>query len=93
MRKTINPKTKVSIALKAIKGDKTINQLASEYQVHPTQVREYKARVIQSLPDLFSRSSRKDPLVATQSQLDELHRLIGLRDIELEWLKKKTGHL
>ena len=76
----------------ALKGDKTINQIASEYEVNPTQVKLWRDALKQASPDVFVDKRNKGSSgvpTATQSQVDELHRVIGIRDAELEWLKKK----
>jgi len=82
------------VALAALKGDKTINQVASEYEVNPTQVKQWRDAAKAALPTAFS-DKRKyaNQVTTTQAQLDELHRVIGIRDAELEWLKKKLHGL
>ena len=94
MRKQFTAQQKASVALAALAGDKTINQVASERDVHPTQVRKWKDIAKSGIPQLFSDKRSKDMAGATtQAQIDELHRVIGVRDAELEWLKKKTSGL
>jgi putative transposase len=81
---------KAKVALAAIKGDKTISELASQYQVHPTQIAQWKKQLLESLPDIFSNSRRKDR--HKQEELTEhLYQQIGQLKVELDWLKKKSG--
>ena len=97
MRRQFTPSQKAAIALAALKGDKTINQVASEYEVNPTQVKLWRDAARAALPEAFTDKRKKgsggEATTATQSQVDELHRVIGVRDAELEWLKKKIHGL
>ena len=88
MKKTFTPQQKAQVALAAIKGEKTISQIASLYEVHPTQVQAWKKQALSTLPEIFSDKRKKEN--QTQDQLiNELYKTVGQRDIELEWLKKK----
>lgn len=91
MKKTIySDKQKAQVALEAVKGEKTINQISSQYQVHPTQIQRWKTIAAEGLPGLFSQNNKKDKTLVVQEKLiDELYKIIGQRDTELEWLKKK----
>jgi putative transposase len=89
MRKQFTPQQKAAVALAALAGDKTINQVAAQYEVHPTQVKQWRDTVKETLPDVFADKRAKAGL-DQKRQIDELHRVIGVRDAELEWLKKKV---
>ena len=91
MKKLYTPSQKAAIALAALKEYKTINQLASEYELHPAQVRRWRDALKAGAPDIYiqSKTKIKNGLIS-QSEIDELHRVIGIRDAELEWLKKDT---
>ena len=81
---------KAKVALAAVKGDKTIAELAGEYEVHPNQITQWKKQLIESLPELFSRSRHKQK--QKQDDLTEyLYQQIGQLKVELDWLKKKSG--
>ena len=81
---------KAKIAMAAAKGDKTIAELASEYQVHPNQITQWKNQLFESLPEIFSRRRRKDR--DDEEELTaELYQQIGQLKVELDWLKKKSG--
>lgn len=88
MKKVFTPQQKAAVALEAIKGDRTINQIASAYEVHPSQIQSWKKVVQENLPALFADKRRKEGK-PEQNLIDELYRTIGQRDIELGWLKKK----
>ena len=83
---------KAKVALEAVKEDKTISQLASEYEVHPNQIRQWKTRLLKESADIFS--TRREKEAKNQEQLEaELYRQIGQLKVELDWLKKKTERL
>ncbi len=79
---------KAKVALEAAKEEKTIAQIASEYGVHPNQIGQWKKKLLQELPSLFSdRRQRRDK---SRDELEaELYRQIGQLKVEVEWLKKK----
>jgi len=88
MKKTFTSQQKAQVALAAIRGEKTISQIASLYEVHPTQIQAWRKQVLSVLPEIFSDKRKKEN--QTQDQLiNELYKTVGQRDIELEWLKKK----
>lgn len=86
MKKSFSAKEKAAVALEAIKEIKTTSQVASQYEVHPIQVGVWKKQLIKNSPRIFSEKSEKED---HQKTIDELHRIIGQRDAELAWLKKK----
>ena len=81
---------KVKVALAAIKGDRTMAELASEFEVHPTQIAQWKKQLLEALPEVFSHRRQR-----SQQQQDELtaqlYQQIGQLKVELDWLKKKCG--
>ncbi len=83
---------KARIALEAIRGEKTINQISSHYQLHPNQVQRWKAAALEGLPGLFSKDCRKDKILSEKEKLiEDLYKIIGQRETELNWLKKKLN--
>lgn len=88
MKKQFTPLQKASIAVAAIKGDKTVSQISSSYQVHPTQVRQWERIAKEGLSSLFG-DKRKNSDKDKDELIEELYKLIGQRDTELDWLKKK----
>lgn len=91
--RTFSPQEKAQIALTAIKGEKTMAQISSDYQVHPTQIGLWKKQALENFSELFKDSQKKEKQLAAnhQEQLDNLYKVIGQREIELDWLKKKLS--
>ena len=88
-RKQYNDQFKFKVALEAIKGLATINEIASRFQVHPNQVRNWKKQLTDDGPIIFERKTGKhQQTVSTQEA--ELYEQIGRLKMELEWLKKKV---
>jgi transposase-like protein len=81
---------KARVALAAIKGDRTINEVASHYEVHPSMVITWKKRVLEELPGVFSGKTPRGERAAEAEQAG-LYEQIGRLKMELEWLKKKMG--
>ena len=89
-RRSHSDRFKAKVALDAVKGDKTMAELASHYEVHPTQITKWKRQLLESLQDIFSRSRHKD--ADEQDELRKhLYQQIGQLKVELDWLKKKSG--
>lgn len=87
-RKKHSADFKAKVALEAIKGLRTINELSSEYEVHPSQVNQWKKQVLDELPGIFS--SRRIQNQKEQEDLTaSLYQQIGQLKVELDWLKKK----
>ena len=84
MRRSIPAELKAKVAMEAIKGQKTINEIASIYEVQPNQVCAWKKQVQESAVALFSKTKEK----AAKESDDNRYRKIGQLEIENEFLKK-----
>jgi putative transposase len=92
MRRKHDASFKARIALEAVKGEKTIAQLASEYAIHPNQIRQWRQQLLDMLPEIFS--NRRPQQEKARDELEaELYRQIGQLKVELDWLKKKSKKL
>ena len=88
MRKKHDSKFKARVALEAIKGEKTIAEIASEYGVHPNLEGQWKQKALENLPDIFEKKENgKDR--ETEKVMNDLYREIGVMKIENDFLKKK----
>jgi transposase len=92
MRKQYEAAFKAKVALAALKGEKTIAQIASESGVHPNQIRQWRQHLLEVLPEVFS-NRRPQQEKARDEMVAELYRQIGQLKVELEWLKKKSQSL
>src|SRR3989344_6214254 len=81
---------KAKVAIEAIKEEKTVSQLASLYEVHPTQIKQWKTLVLSNLENIFS-DKRKSASQNQDDLIDRLYRQIGKLQVEVDWLKKKIG--
>ena len=84
---------KAKVALEAIKGEKTIAELAGEYGVHPVQISRWKSEFLERAPEIFSEGSVRSREAELQRELDEAHRQLGQAKVELDWAKKKAEEL
>ena len=88
-RKSYTGAEKGKIALEAIRGTLTQNELTSKYGVHNTQISAWKKELLAGVPDIFS-DKRRGKDVAQESLVDELYKQIGQLTVERDWLKKKS---
>ncbi len=92
IRKTYSGKLKGKVAIEAVKEEKTIAELASQYEVHPTQIKAWKRQLVEHVEELFVDNRRTHD--KEQGELiEELYKQIGHLKVELEWVKKKAGLL
>jgi putative transposase len=90
-RKKHSPAFKAKVALDAIRGLKTVPEIAKLHEVHPSQIHTWKRRVIDGLADIFREGAggqdrAQDELTAS------LYEQVGRLQVELQWLKKKSGY-
>jgi transposase-like protein len=86
IRKKHSPQFKAKVALEAIKDLKPLNEIASEYNIHPVQVSKWKKDLLENLSSVFT-VKKKD--CEPNRKIDELYRQIGEITVERDWLKKK----
>lgn len=91
-RQKFSKEFKAQVALEAIRGIKTVNEIAAEFGVHPTQVAAWKREALEALPQVFGSKAAKAEADQKVKE-DRLHAKIGQLQVEVDWLKKKTGHL
>ena len=83
---------KAKLALEVIKGNRTLNEIASEAAVHPNLLMQWKRQLLESMPTIFADKRVKDNK-EQEALTDQLYQQIGQLKVELDWLKKKSGRL
>jgi len=87
-RRTFTEQFKAKVALEAVKGVKTVSELASEYQLHPNQISDWKKQLVSKAPEVFSSGARHEG--KTEEELTApLYEEIGRLKMDLKWLEKK----
>jgi len=89
-RKIFTGAQKAKVALEAVKGTKTINEIAQEHGVHPNQVSQWKKELLANAGSLFE-GKRGPKSSNAQNDPERLYAKIGQLNMELDWLKKKSG--
>jgi len=89
-RRNHSAQFKAKVALEALKGAKTTNELGAIYEVHPTQITKWKKRLVSEAPGIFS-DQRKRAENDDETLRARLYQEIGQLKVELDWLKKKVG--
>ena len=83
---------KAKVALEAVKGQRTVQEIASHYEVHPTLVTHWKKQLLEGAAEIFSNGKRA-AADAEEELKAELYQQIGKLQVEVDWLKKKSGLL
>ena len=89
-RKNFSSQFKAKVALEAIRGVKTVNEIAQEFGVHPTQVGQWKKVLQEQASGIFDAERGPKPADPAVSP-ERLYSEIGRLKMELDWLKKKSG--
>ena len=89
-RTTYSAEFKAKLALEVIKGNRTLAEIASEAQVHPNLLTQWKRQLLESLPTVFSDKRAKENK-EQEALTDQLYQQIGQLKVELDWLKKTTS--
>ncbi len=89
MRKSYPAKLKAKVALEAVQGDRSLAELSSRYEVHVTQIGQWRKALLAGLPELFSDKRRKQEDINDVEQA-QLYAEIGRLKMELDWLKKRV---
>src|SRR3954447_20447189 len=88
-RKTHTAAFKAQVALAAVKGDKTINELAAHYGVHPTLIHAWKKQLLAGAEAVFASGAKA--ATPGEDKTPELYEQIGRLKVELDWVKKKAA--
>ena len=85
-RRRFSDKFKATIALEALRGDKTVQQIAAKHRIHPTQVTSWKRQAIDGLTGVFSDKVKK--AANNEAEVKELHAKIGQLAVENDFLSQ-----
>lgn len=92
MRKKYTAALKAKVVVEALREAKTITQLASEFELHPNLITNWKQAAIQALPSVFDRQAASlEKEAAQELKISELYQEIGRLTTQVNWLKKKSG--
>jgi transposase len=90
-RKAFSAQQKAKVAIEAIRGIKTVNEIAQHFEVHPTQVSQWKKELQEQAVGLFECKRGPKPVADPEASPEKLYSEIGRLKMELDWLKKKSG--
>jgi transposase len=89
-RRSHSPALKAKVALAAIQGEKTIAELAEQFQIHPNQITKWKKLLLNSAQEVFEKGSRNSSS-DNSATIKELHAKIGKLTVENDFLSKALG--
>ena len=92
-RRRHDPTFKARVALEALKGIKTIQQIAKEFEVHPMQVSDWKKTLAERVPNVFERGAAGSDAGDFEQERTALHSKIGELTVKLDFVTKKSKQL
>ncbi len=93
-RKQYSAQFKSKVALEAVRGEKTVAELAAQYELHPTVINNWKRQLIEGASEIFERDSQQHRVDSdSQAQIDELYRQIGQLKVERDFLASRSVRL
>jgi len=94
MRKRYDKDFKAKVAIEAMKGEKTLQELAQQFEVHPNMIAQWKRQLIEQAAQLFEKAGKGNvEAEIAERKTDQLFRQIGQLQVENDYLKKKYKQL
>jgi len=86
-----NTQFKSKVALEALRNEQTVNEIAAKYEVHPSQVSQWKRELMDGAASIFEKEgkTKRTSSKSEENEVSSLHQKIGQLTVELDWLKKK----
>ena len=94
IKNKVSKEEKAKIVMTVFRGEKTVNEIASQYSVHPNLISRWKQQATANMAELFVDGRKKiDRSIYKEQEhkIEQLEKLIGQREYELDWLKKKLS--
>ena len=85
-RRNHSPSFKAKVALAALKGDRTLSELAEQFDVHPNQIQEWKKKLLESAEQVFGKGNRS--VTDGEFKIRDLHAKIGQLTMERDFLER-----
>ena len=89
-RRRFTAEFKAKVALEAIRGERTISEMATKHQLHPNQITQWKTQLLENAVGVFATAAEKQ---ATGPDLKELHAKIGQQALEIDFLAGALGRV
>lgn len=93
MRKRYEKAFKAKVAIEALRGEKTLQEIATAYEVHPNMVALWKKQLLESAETVFEKQGKDKDTESAERAKDELYKQVGKLQVENEFLKKKYKQL
>jgi transposase len=92
-RRSFSAALKAKVAIEAIRGQKTLSEIASQYEVHPNRVWQWRKLALEKLAEVMADGRGSQSTIKQVVDVEKLHEKIGRQAVEIDFLKKKLRQL